>query len=112
IPVDFRPSRHLGILPPDVQLTVYRIVQEGLRNVARHSGAGEVALCIDRQEGSVKLVIEDDGRGFDRSDPAWKPGLGLASMTERARLIGGTMTIQAAPGRGTRVCLEVPEVPK
>jgi signal transduction histidine kinase len=109
VPVDFRHPFHLPPLSPDVQLALYRIVQEGLRNVARHSGATEVDVRIDAQADVISLTIEDNGRGFDRHDGGWRPGLGLASMEERARLIGGTMTVVATPGSGTRVSVNLPE---
>jgi signal transduction histidine kinase len=108
-PVDFRHAVDLGSPAPDVQLVLYRIVQEGLRNAARHSDASDVKLRLDRRDGLFALVIEDNGRGFDRNDSSWRPGLGLASMSERARLIGGTMAVEARPGAGTRVLVEVPE---
>jgi signal transduction histidine kinase len=112
IPVDFRPSGDLGQQASQVQLALYRIVQEGLHNAARHSHASEVDLRMEKRNGLVSLVLEDNGRGFDRNDPSWRPGLGLASMSERARLIGGTVKVESKPGGGTRISVEVPEAPK
>jgi signal transduction histidine kinase len=91
----------------DVQLALYRITQEALRNVQRHSGADEATIRLAHrpssggQGGQVELEIHDDGKGFDRSQMPWHPHLGLTSMEERARLLGGTFTIQSAPGKGT-----------
>ena len=81
------------------------------RNAARHSDATDIELRLGKRNGFVTLVVEDNGRGFDRKDPSWRPGLGLASMGERARLIGGTVNIESTPGKGTCIFVEVPESP-
>ncbi|HEY4778566.1 MAG TPA: sensor histidine kinase [Solirubrobacterales bacterium] len=94
-------------LGDDAQLVVYRVAQEALSNAARHSGAGCVEVRLRRLEaGGVELTVADDGRGFafDESEG----GLGIAGMRERALLIGGELTIESRPGRGTTVRLTVP----
>jgi two-component system sensor histidine kinase UhpB len=94
-------------LGDDAQLVVYRVAQEGLSNAARHSGAGRVEVHLRRLDGGgVELTVTDDGRGFafDESEG----GLGIAGMRERALLIGGELTIESRPGRGTTVRLTVP----
>jgi two-component system sensor histidine kinase UhpB len=93
-------------LGDDAQLVVYRVAQEALSNAARHSGAGRVEVQLRRRGEDVELEVADDGRGFafDESEG----GLGLAGMRERALLIGGTLTIESRPGRGTTVRLTVP----
>jgi two-component system sensor histidine kinase UhpB len=94
-------------LGDDAQLVVYRVAQEALSNAARHSGAGRVEVRLRRLEaGGVELTVADDGRGFafDESEG----GLGIAGMRERALLIGGELTIESRPGRGTTVRLTVP----
>ncbi len=94
-------------LGDDAQLVVYRVAQEALSNAARHSGAGRVEVRLRRLDGdSVELAVADDGRGFafDESEG----GLGIAGMRERALLIGGELTIESRPGRGTTVRLNVP----
>jgi two-component system, NarL family, sensor histidine kinase UhpB len=91
----------------DAQLVVYRVAQEALSNAARHSGAGRVAVRLDRTKaGGVALEVSDDGRGFafDESER----GLGIGGMRERALLIGAELTIESRPGRGTTVRLDVP----
>ena len=108
IPVNFPQPQDLPPIAPEVQLALYRIAQEGLRNIARHAHANDVELALEARNGSVTLVIGDNGRGFDRKDPSWRPGLGLASMSERARLVGGVVTVQSDPGKGTRIVVEVP----
>lgn len=95
-----------GLLPPSASVEVYRIAQEALANVARHSGSGraDVRLGIDRNR--VRLDVEDAGTGFDPA-AAHGNGLGLPGMRERAALLGGALTISSTPGRGTHVALLV-----
>jgi two-component system, NarL family, sensor histidine kinase UhpB len=94
-------------LGDDAQLVVYRVAQEALSNAARHSGANRVEVRLRRLGNSgVELTVADDGRGFafDESEG----GLGIAGMRERALLIGGELTIESRPSRGTTVRLTVP----
>jgi two-component system sensor histidine kinase UhpB len=99
----FDPS--LPKLAPDVELAVYRIAQESLTNVARHSDAGQVTIAVERCSGGVVLRVTDDGRGFE-GRPAEHGG--LRSMRERAVLVGGSLAIGPAAGGGVEVLLEVP----
>jgi two-component system sensor histidine kinase UhpB len=94
-------------LGDDAQLVVYRVAQEALSNAARHSGAGRIDVKLRRRGGDVELEVADDGRGFAFDDS--EGGLGLAGMRERALLIGGKLTIESRPGRGTTVKLTVPD---
>jgi two-component system sensor histidine kinase UhpB len=97
----------LSSLADDAQLVVYRVAQEALSNAARHSGADRVEVGVRRLDGGgVELIVGDNGRGFafDESEG----GLGIAGMRERALLIGGELTIESRPGRGTTVRLTVP----
>ncbi|MEZ5365623.1 MAG: PAS domain S-box protein [Bryobacterales bacterium] len=87
---------------------VYRIVQEALRNVARHSGAERVILTLDCDDAELRVALLDDGRGFDTSTLHAERGLGLTSMRERAGAIGGSIEIHSEPGAGTRVELTAP----
>jgi signal transduction histidine kinase len=96
-------------LPAAVRLTLLRIVQEGLRNIQRHAAAEEVRLRLKRDSDGVLLTMSDDGRGFTRDDPQWRPGLGLASMEERARFAGGHFEVVSAPGQGTRLTVRIPQ---
>lgn len=84
---------------------VFRILQESLNNVARHSGVEEVRVALGVDNGDLTLVIEDHGSGIS---PAMKPGVGLAAMRERATLIGGSIQIGAAEPSGTRIALRAP----
>jgi two-component system sensor histidine kinase UhpB len=93
-------------LPPDTELAVYRIAQESLTNVARHSRASRVTIALESSRDGVLLRIADDGRGFDISKPDEHGG--LRSMRERALLVDGVLAIRKAPGGGVEVRLEVP----
>jgi signal transduction histidine kinase len=99
-----------GRLPPAVETALYRIAQEALANVARHSGAASVSIVLLREPSFVQLLVEDDGAG---RAPASEPAdayaqLGLQGMRERAALLGGRLTIESSPGSGTAVCARVP----
>ena len=107
ITAEFSADGDLSDLGNDAQLVVYRVAQEALSNAARHSGAAHVSVTLRRlANGGVELAVGDDGRGFafDESEG----GLGIAGMRERALLIGGELTIESRPGRGTTVRLTVP----
>lgn len=98
-----------GLLARESELAIYRIVQESLSNVVRHSGASRVSIALRRAEQAVDVVIEDDGCGFDpRQVMNGDRGLGLFGMQERAAFIGGRLEIQSTRGTGTRVHVSVP----
>jgi two-component system, NarL family, sensor histidine kinase UhpB len=101
-----------GLLTPEAELVVYRIVQEALSNVARHSNAGTVRLRLTYAAGTVTAMVEDDGRGFEVDAELASGGLGLFGMQERAGYVGGTVSIESEPGRGTRVRAVIPVVEK
>ncbi|HLB54004.1 MAG TPA: ATP-binding protein, partial [Gemmatimonadales bacterium] len=90
----------------DAALAAYRITQEALRNVARHSGCREAAVALDLEDGYVRLRIEDRGCGFDADGPG--PGLGLVAMQERAVLAGGEFDLRSEKGQGTRIEVSFP----
>ena len=92
----------------DVALCVFRVTQEALGNAARHSGAREAYVTLRARGRSVELQIEDDGVGFEDGSTRTHAGLGLTSMVERARLVGGTVSVDSSPGNGTRVSLHIP----
>lgn len=101
-----------GRLPVAAQTTIYRIAQEALTNVIKHSEADQVSLFLERRDGEIITVIEDNGRGFDVEESirsSFKDGkLGVLGMRERASLLGGTLTIESAPGVGTSVFVRIP----
>jgi signal transduction histidine kinase len=94
-------------IPSDVALCAFRVVQEALQNVQRHSGTDQARLTMTGSDGTLRVVVADDGLGFDTA-AAVNGGLGLVSMRERLHLLGGRLTIESAPGRGTVVAFEVP----
>jgi signal transduction histidine kinase len=98
-----------GPLPSDVALCLYRIVQESLRNVVKHSGASEAWVSVVETDGQIGLTIEDCGRGFDPK-AVGRSGIGLASMKERARSVGASFELESRAGGGaiTRVVAPVP----
>ncbi len=99
-------------LPPEVEIAIYRIVQEALTNVAKHSEAKAVSILIETRGTLIVAIVEDNGKGFD-VDRVLTSGkddkkLGLYGMQERTSLIGGTLTIESSPGVGTTIFVEVP----
>lgn len=98
-------------ISPDVALCLYRVTQEALRNVVRHSGAREARVVLEGQTDRLAATITDAGTGFDPGARRAAQGLGLTGMQERLRLVGGTLAIAATPGRGTRIEARVPRTP-
>lgn len=104
VEVVFTHDHERARVSPDVALCLFRIVQEGLRNVRKHSGASKAQVALEHVDASLHLSISDDGiAGFDVKDAAKNQGLGLFSMEERARLVGARFQIQSAPQKGTRI---------
>jgi signal transduction histidine kinase len=95
-------------LPPDVALCVYRITQEALQNVAKHSGASHAKVELTGANGEIRLSVTDDGKGFDLKTAPADGGLGLVSMRERVRAVHGQIHWRSKPGRGTSVFVRVP----
>jgi PAS domain S-box-containing protein len=97
---------------PEVELVLFRIAQEALRNVWRHSGASRAWVTVEFGDDKTTLAVTDDGKGFEvppsMADLANVGKLGLAGMQERARLVGGKLTLESEPGKGTTVAVEVP----
>ncbi|MGD9076623.1 MAG: PAS domain S-box protein, partial [Desulfobacteraceae bacterium] len=108
ITVKYEPKAIPYQLPKDAALTLFRIVQEGLRNVAKHAQTQDANVSLFGMDDSIYLSISDDGVGFDYSEARKKPGLGLASMEERVRLIQGEISIKSEPGKGTVIEVRAP----
>ena len=95
-------------IPPETGLCLFRVAQEALRNVARHSRAPTVKIWLRPLDGGLQLAVTDTGSGFDPRLQRQRPSLGLASMRERVRLIDGELDVESAPGRGTSIVAWVP----
>jgi signal transduction histidine kinase len=100
------------LVPEDTELVLFRIAQEALNNVRRHSGASRVTVQIEFHHNKVRMLIEDNGHGFNApervSDLVSSGRLGLVGMHERTRTLGGTLMIQSEPGRGTVIVVDAP----
>jgi PAS domain S-box-containing protein len=108
IPVALAVDEGLEPLAGDVALCLYRVVQESLHNVAKHSGAAGASVTLARHSGELRLRIEDPGSGFDLENARRQEGLGLVSMEERVHALGGTLRIETRPGAGTRLEVRLP----
>lgn len=95
-------------LPKDIALSIYRIVQEGLNNIAKHACARYIEVSLTSSENELHLTVQDDGIGFDETELRGKAGLGLASIRERVRLVHGTYRIRSEPEKGTTIEVAVP----
>jgi signal transduction histidine kinase len=95
-------------VPKELELCLYRVAQEALHNIAKHSGAGRAAVKVMEDAGSLRMAISDDGRGFSQAETSQQLGLGLASMRERLSIVGGRFQIESTPGRGTLLSAQVP----
>ena len=94
-------------LPPDMTVSLFRIVQEALQNAVKYSKARVVRVHLDGGSNRLGLTVSDDGVGFD-VDAVWGKGLGLLSISERVEALGGTLDIRSAPGAGTSLTIRVP----
>ena len=108
------PVRYHGLempeLPTAVALSMYRLVQEALTNIAKHAEATQVEVHVTRSDGQLELSVVDDGKGFisETDTPRQRGGIGLVSMRERAELLGGALDIETSPGQGTRLVARIP----
>jgi two-component system, NarL family, sensor kinase len=108
IDVVFKHENIPRVIPKDVSLSLYRIIQEGLRNISKHACAEHISVSLKSLDHDVLLSVQDDGIGFDWAEVKKNPGLGFSSMRERARLIHGEISIQSQPEKGTVITLRVP----
>ncbi len=108
IPVEVKVEKVPAQVPPDAGLCLFRVTQESLRNVARHARAGSAEVLLRPLDGGLQLAVTDSGVGFDPHRQRQQPSLGLASMRERVRLLGGELDIESAPGHGTTIVAWLP----
>lgn len=106
-------SRIDDLFPSEAQVAIYRIFQECLTNIGKHSGASRLTVSINKAADRVSFLIQDNGKGFD---PAQRrnlaQGLGLAAMEERVRMAGGVLSIWSQEGAGTKISFDIPYTPK
>ncbi len=101
-----------SLFPPEAQIIIYRIFQEGLNNITKHAGASKVSVAVRQSDGKVSFILEDDGGGFEVGSVMGRNatcrGLGLAALDERARMLGGTCQVWSRLGGGTKIMVNVP----
>ena len=97
-----------SVLPFDVGLCLFRVLQEALHNSVKHSGVKRVDVQLREHANEVHLTVSDSGKGFDVEAAKQHGGLGLASMQERVRIVNGTIEIQSRPAAGTTIRVRVP----
>jgi len=95
-------------LPPELSSCLYRVAQEALQNATKHSQSPVISVKLTADAEAIHLCVADEGRGFDRTAAEHAPGLGLVSMMERTRSVGGHLSVQSAPNEGTRVEVSIP----
>jgi PAS domain S-box-containing protein len=105
--IDFQ-SHDVPELRQEISLCLFRVLQEALNNVSKHSGVRRVEVQLAAHSGGIHLIVSDSGKGFDVKAPGQRKGLGLTSMQERVRLVGGTIVIDSKPQAGTTIQVRVP----
>jgi len=106
--IELKQTGFPATLSKDITLCAFRVVQEGLRNCMKHSGAQTVQVVLEKTDDSLHLSISDDGCGFDMNSDAMRKGLGFVSMKERLHLVGGGIQIYSRPLRGTCIKASIP----
>jgi signal transduction histidine kinase len=103
--VDIAADPFVDDLPEEHRTCIFRIVQEAIRNAARHSGASQVRVYLKEKAGRIWLSIQDDGKGFN---PREERGLGILGIQERVGRLGGSLDVNSRPGGGTIVRFDLP----
>lgn len=96
------------LFPPEAEIHIYRMIQESLHNIAKHSGARRAAVTISRVGAIVEISVEDDGEGLSKHRECAADGLGLIGIRERARLLNGDVRIESRPRSGTSIIVRLP----
>ncbi len=101
-----------NLFQKDLEINIYRIMQEGINNVIKHSGASSVVIMVSKDNTEVCLSVEDDGKGFNagENNRSEKSGFGLSGINERASILGGKITIDTSPGKGTVLRIIIPVI--
>ena len=111
MPAEFTANDIPWAVPEGVALCLYRVAQESLRNIGKHAGIAHVSVRLMSRSSELILAIDDAGHGFDPETIKGKRGLGLVSMEERLRIVGGTLSIRSQQESGTHVVARVPVTP-
>ena len=110
--VDFAGHLQRRRLSPPIEITLYRVLQEAMTNVAKHANAAKISVVLEADMGEIRLIVEDDGTGFvqrrSRASDARTSGYGLIGIRERLALVGGSLEIEASPGHGTALFCRIP----
>ena len=108
----YAPRHDRSRLPAEIESSLYRIVQEALNNVAKHAEARHVSVIVEHRAEDLKLIVEDDGKGFDPDSPeVRRNGMGLAGIEERALAVGGALEVESSHGKGTTLFVRIPLPP-
>ena len=89
------------------QINLYRIIQESVNNIVKHSGATEAAVAVKKNSHSLQITIHDNGKGFNLAEVEGRRGFGLIGISERARILGAKHRIHSVPGQGTTVGIKL-----
>jgi PAS domain S-box-containing protein len=108
IAIDFEHGALPAPLPSDVALCLFRVIEESLTNIAKHSHAKSASVHVNSASDGIHLTVEDSGSGFDLNAPEGRAGLGFVSMRERLRVLRGTVRVDSVPSRGTKIDVWVP----
>jgi PAS domain S-box-containing protein len=111
IDLSFVPHDVPDSVPQPLALCLYRVIQEALQNIAKHSRAATASITLQGLPDGIRLLIQDKGVGFDSQEVKKKAGIGLSSMRERVRLVNGTIAIESKPGKGTELQVFIPFAP-
>jgi signal transduction histidine kinase len=95
-------------VPPEIALSIFRVLQEAVHNAIKHSGSPRCEVVLNHDSNEIRLTVRDSGRGFDAAHALRGRGLGLTSMKERVALVDGELSIESQPGNGTTVHVRVP----
>ena len=112
VDVDLKFVRFPKKVSPEIEVTMYRIIQEALSNVAKHSEATRLVIRCERDHSLITLKIKDNGKGADEremtANPSKNTGMGMLNMKERAAYVGGTVSIHSSPTKGMEISVQLP----
>jgi PAS domain S-box-containing protein len=108
VQVDFRAENMPRDLPPELSVSIFRVLQEALQNAIKHSGSQRFEVLLDYDSNEIHMTVHDSGRGFDADQAMKGRGLGLISMRERVALVAGELSIESQPQNGTTVYVRIP----